>query len=204
MRNDLKGNKKNWRWSSPLRGPTRRPSQTDLTGRNRARDKAEKQISRPSKTIQDLLRPSKTFYEYRRCWNRSAKSLLHEGSSRSWAMRPLLSLLLLPPLLTSPAGSRGRALSERFLRVSSERLAFREWQSPAVSVVSGEFRNLPRQVRFVKKSVVRVFRPFGHTPPRCHSCHLSRGTSVPRETWRDQQTNYPPSTRLGLEWAPTN
>ena len=30
------------------------------------------------------------------------------------------------------------------------------------------------------------------------------GTSVPRETWRDQLTIYPPSTRLGLGWAPTN
>ena len=119
-------------------------------------------------------------------------------------MRPLLSLLLLPPLLTSPAGSRGRALSERFLRVSSERLAFREWQSPAVSVVSGEFRNLPRQVRFVKKSVVRVFRPFGHSPPRCHS-DIYRGHCGARRTFlQDQLTIYPPSTHLGLEWAPTN
>ena len=48
------------------------------------------------------------------------------------------------------------------------------------------------------------FRPFGHSPPRCHS-DIYRGHCGTRRTFpQDQLTIYPPSTRLGLGWAPTN
>ena len=48
------------------------------------------------------------------------------------------------------------------------------------------------------------FRPFGHSPPRCHSDIYRGHLRTTQGFGRDQLTIYPPSTRLGLEWAPTN
>ena len=48
------------------------------------------------------------------------------------------------------------------------------------------------------------FRPFGHSPPRCHSDIYRGHLRTTQGFGRDQLTIYPPSTRLGLGWAPTN
>ena len=60
--------------------------------------------------------------------------------------------------------------------------------------------------RFVESRRVwfGFFRPFGHSPPRCHSDIYRGHLRTTQGFGRDQLTIYPPSTRLGLGWAPTN
>ena len=133
------------------------------------------------------------------------------------SLREIIATRGLLPLLgyATPSFSSPSATSSHFscgLTGSSAERAIPSSVKRAIGLsrvaVPGRLRSVggvpesPPTGSFRQEDVVRAFRPFGHTPPRCHSCHLSRGTSVPRETWRDQQTNYPPSTRLGLEWAP--
>lgn len=93
---------------------------------------------------------------------------------------------------------------ERFFRVSSERFAFRDSQSPAVSIVSGGVPESPPPGSFPQEECGSGFFGLSVIHPLGVIATSIEGTSVPRETWRDQLTIYPPSTRLGLGWAPTN
>ena len=93
---------------------------------------------------------------------------------------------------------------ERFFRVSSERFAFRDSQSPAVSIVSGGVPESPPTGSFPQEECGSGFFGLSVIHPLGVIATSIEGTSVPRETWRDQLTIFPPSTRLGLGWAPTN
>ena len=77
-----------------------------------------------------------------------------------------------------------------------------ETRSPRpVSVLLGGGLPPPRFVES-RRVWFGFFRPFGHSPPRCHSDIYRGHLRTTQGFGRDQQTNYPPSTRLGLEWAP--